>query len=200
MRYIGCPVDKIEFPLPVLTDEMETVTNLLEEYNVKSPYVVLVPGTRGGRKKWPIESWGALAKKLAEDKIFCVVAGTPNEMGMGKAIKNISSTPYTVNLMGKTNLLELVALEKKAALHISGDTGPLHIANAVHTPIIALFGPTLPDRSGPYGNANGYALLAEHPGTKECQMKSLPVEKVYKLVREILQKNEYQGRMDYLDE
>lgn len=190
MRYIGCPVDKIEFPLPVLTDEMETVTKLLEEYNVKSPYVVLVPGTRGGRKKWPIESWGALAKKLAEDKIFCLIAGTPNEMGMGKTIKKISSTPYTVNLMGKTNLLELVALEKKAALHISGDTGPLHIANAVHTPIIALFGPTLPDRSGPYGNANGYALLADHPGTKECRMSSIPVDRVYQLVHEILKKDD----------
>lgn len=63
-----------------------------------------------------------------------------------------------------------------ASLHISSDTGPLHIANAVHTPLIALFGPTLPDRSGPYGNKNSTVLLADNPGTKECRMDTIPVE------------------------
>ena len=109
-------------------------------------------------------------------------------MPMGEAIRKLSPSPYTVNLMEQTNLLELAALEKMAALHISSDTGPLHIANAVHTPIIALFGPTLPDRSGPYGNDNSHVLLAEHPGTKECKMSSIPVEKVYRMIRDVLRK------------
>ena len=189
MRYLGCPVDKIEFPMKNYDHEMETVTALLRSHNVHGGYVVLVPGTRGENKKWPIEYWGELAKKLAGDQITTVIVGTKGEMDMGKAIKQISPSAYTVNLMGETNLLELIALEKKAALHISGDTGPLHIANAVHTPIIALYGPTLPNRSGPYGNDKGYSLIADHPGTKKTQMSTISVEKVYRLALDILKKN-----------
>ena len=54
MRYLGCHADKIEFPLPDLTKEMETVTTLLRTNGVKGSYVLLVPGTRGDHKKWPI--------------------------------------------------------------------------------------------------------------------------------------------------
>lgn len=186
MRYLGCHVDKIEFPMKNCEHEMKTVTALLSSHNVHGSYVVLVPGTRGENKKWPIEYWGELARKLADDQITTVIAGTKSEINMGRKIKEISPSTYTVNLMGETNLLELVALEKKAALHISGDTGPLHIANAVHTPIIALYGPTLPNRSGPYGNDRGYSLIADHPGTKKTQMSTISVEKVYCLALDIL--------------
>lgn len=186
MRYLGCPVDKIEFPLKNLDKETKTIKTLLKNYGVHDSYVVLIPGTRGDYKKWPISYWGELAKKLATQGITTVIAGSKGEMDMGKAIKTISPSDYTVNLMGKTNLLELAALEKNAALHISSDTGPLHIANAVHTPIIALFGPTPPDRNGPYGNTNSHIILADHPQTKECQMSSIPVDKVYQLTLKIL--------------
>ena len=185
MRYLGCPVDKIEFPLRNFDHEMETVSSLLHSHGVHGSYVVLIPGTRGDYKKWPIEYWGELAKKLADDQITTVIAGAKGEMDMGKAIKKISPSPYTVNLMGETNLLELAALEKMAALHISCDTGPLHIANAVHTPIIALFGPTLPDRSGPYGNDNSHVILAENPGTEKCRMNTISIERVYQSIVDI---------------
>lgn len=188
MCYLGCPVDKIEFPLRNFDHEMETVSSLLHSHGVHGSYVVLIPGTRGDYKKWPIEYWGELAKKLADDQITTVIAGTKGEMDMGKAIKKISPSPYTVNLMGETNLLELAALEKMAALHISCDTGPLHIANAVHTPIIALFGPTLPDRSGPYGNDNSHVILAENPGTEKCRMSTISVSQVYQMVKTVLGK------------
>lgn len=112
MRCLDCPADKIEFPLPDLTKEMGTVTTLLQTNGVKGSYVLLVPGTRGDHKKWPIEYWGELARKLAEDKITTVIAGSKGEMPMGEAIRKISPSPYTVNLMGQTNLLELAALEK----------------------------------------------------------------------------------------
>ena len=179
MRYLGCPVSEIEFPLHDFSKEMVSVSKLLEKRGVIGPYVVLVPGTRGETKKWPLSSWGTLAERLSSEKIFNIVAGAKSEQGMGEIIRKYSPSPYTVNLMGETSLLELAALEKMAALHISSDTGPLHIANAVHTPIIALFGPTLPDRSGPYGNPNCHVFLANHPGTKESHMDTIPVVQVY---------------------
>jgi ADP-heptose:LPS heptosyltransferase len=55
------------------------------------------------------------------------------------------------NFSGKTTLMELAALYEKAAFVISTDTGPMHLAAAVGTPVIALFGPTAPWRTGPYG-------------------------------------------------
>lgn len=186
MRYLGCDVPSIEFPLKDFSKEEETIFSLLKKEGVIGRYVVLVPGTRGERKKWPISHWGELAKKLAEQKVYTVIAGAPNEMEMGEAIKALSPSPYTVNLIGKTSLLELAALEKKAALHISCDTGPLHIANAVKTPIIALFGPTLPDRSGPYGNSNSHVILAKDPGSENCRMDTISVEEVYEMAMKML--------------
>lgn len=167
---------------------MDTVSHLLQQEGVDGPYAVLVPGTRGEAKKWPISFWGELASLFSEHHVYNVISGTAGEMDMGKAIKESSPSPYTVNLMGKTSLLELAALEKMASLHISSDTGPLHIANAVHTPLIALFGPTLPDRSGPYGNKNSTVLLADNPGTKECRMDTIPVERVFGKAMEMLGK------------
>ncbi|WP_296953950.1 glycosyltransferase family 9 protein [uncultured Dialister sp.] len=186
MRYLGCPVSEIEFPLHDFSKEIHSVSNLLLEKGVQKPYVVLVPGTRGEVKKWPVQNWGILAAKFSSQKIYNIVAGSKSEIEMGRAIQEYSSSPYTINLMGKTSLLELAALEKMAGLHISSDTGPLHIANAVHTPIIALFGPTLPDRSGPYGNPHCHVFLADHSGTKESHMDTIPVEPVYSKALEML--------------
>lgn len=186
VRYLGWKGDTIEFPLHDYKKEIHEVSDLLKKEGVHSPYVVLVPGTRGESKKWPITYWGELAALFSERHIHQVIAGTAGEMEMGLKIKEYSPSPYTVNLMGKTSLLGLAALERLAALHISSDTGPLHIANAVHTPIIALFGPTLPDRSGPYGNEDSEVLLADHPGTKECRMDTIPVDRVYEKALEML--------------
>ena len=98
---------------------------------------------------------------------------------MADEIRRIAQSKYVVDFIGKTNLLELIALEKMGAVHVSSDTGPLHIANAVGTPIIALFGPTLPYRSGPYGNRYSEVLLAETPGHEVTNMGTISVEAVY---------------------
>lgn len=181
MESLGCDVSHFEFPVHAHEAEKDSVRKKLTEAGVKGKYIVLVPGTRGDFKKWPIEYWGELARRFSEDGLYTVISGAPSETAMGKEIKSLSPSPYTVDFIGKTNLLELAALDEMAALHISCDTGPLHIANAMQTPLIALFGPTLPDRSGPYGNPNADVLLAENPGSMETKMDTIPVEKVYAL-------------------
>lgn len=181
MRYLGCDIHEIEFPIHNYDNELTEVKKRLSFHGIHDKYVLLVPGTRGESKKWPILYWGQLAERLAEKGIFTVISGTADERGLAEEIKRMSPTSYTVDFTGKTNLLELVALEKLAALHISGDTGPLHIANAVHTPIIALFGPTLPDRSGPYGNKNTDVLFPKTPGISSSDMADISVDEVYHL-------------------
>lgn len=180
-EYLGCDVSEIEFPIREHEEEKIRVREMLSQSGVSDRYVVLVPGTRGEYKKWPIAYWGELAARLAEQKIFTVISGAPSEAEMGEEIRKLSPSPYTIDFIGKTNLLELAALDEMASLHISCDTGPLHIANAMKTPIIALFGPTLPDRSGPFGNPNADTLLAEDPGKETTKMDTISVDAVYDL-------------------
>lgn len=179
IRYLGWQGNGIHFPLHDYKNELSVVRKKLSEAGVIGKYVLLVPGTRGENKKWPIKYWGELAKRLAKKGIFCIISGTVGEKPMADEIRRIAQSKYVVDFIGKTNLLELIALEKMAAVHISSDTGPLHIANAVGTPIIALFGPTLPYRSGPYGNRYSEVLLAETPGYEVTNMSTISVEAVY---------------------
>lgn len=188
MAYLGCDTEHFEFPVHDHEEEKRSVRAMLEKEGVTGDYVVIVPGTRGEHKKWPIEAWGALARRLAERKIHTVISGAPSEKEMGEQIKGLSPSPYTVDLIGKTSLLELAALDELAALHISCDTGPLHIANAMQTPLIALFGPTLPGRSGPYGNPKADVLLADDPGKETTDMGTISVDAVFDLVVRKLKK------------
>lgn len=189
MGSLGCDISHYQFPVHDHEEEKNRIQKKLRAAGVKGEYVVLVPGTRGDFKKWPITYWGELARRLSESKIYTIISGTASEKNMGKQIQALSPSSYTINFTGETNLLELAALDEMAALHISCDTGPLHIANAMQTPLIALFGPTLPGRSGPYGNAHADVLLAKDPGTMETKMGTISVESVYALAMKKLQKN-----------
>ncbi len=189
MTALGCDTSHFEFPVHPHEEEKITVKQKLAAAGVSGRYAVIVPGTRGEHKKWPVSCWGALAQKLAEKQIYTVISGAPSEADMGREIRALSSSPYTVDLIGQTSLLELAALDEMAALHISCDTGPLHIANAMQTPLIALFGPTLPDRSGPYGNPRADVLLADDPGKETTDMSTIPVESVFELAMKKLKED-----------
>ena len=97
----------------------------------------------------------------------------------------------TADLTGQTSLRELLALEKHARMHISGDTGPLHIANAYGTSIIGLYGPTRPERSGPFHNPQGDYVTAQQAQNADLKIKknrnitmsTIPVEDVITLYR-----------------
>jgi 3-deoxy-D-manno-octulosonic-acid transferase/heptosyltransferase-1 len=94
---------------------------------------------------------------------------------------------------GETTLRELAALYKEASLLLTTDSGPMHLAAAVGTPVVALFGPTSPERTGPYGAGHVVIRkgLACSPcfrkacDTLEC-MKTIGVEEVFQAVRERL--------------
>lgn len=189
MAALGCDTSRFEFPVHPHEEEKITVKQKLAAAGVSGRYAVIVPGTRGEHKKWPVSCWGALAQKLAEKQIYTVISGAPSEADMGREIRALSPSPYTVDFIGQTSLLELAALDEMAALHISCDTGPLHIANAMQTPLIALFGPTLPDRSGPYGNPRADVLLADDSGKETTDMSTIPVESVFELAMKKLKED-----------
>ncbi len=156
VRYLGCPVDEISFPMPDLQKEWEAVQKKTEA--VKEPYVVLVPGARWDTKIWPAEHFAKLADMILRDGKQVILAGGPEDAPLGAQISKLA--PGATDLTGKTSLRELGALIRHCTVYISADTGPLFIAAAMKKPLIAMYGPTRPDRTGPYGSDNAVVLKA----------------------------------------
>ena len=155
-RYLGCAVKDIRFPMPDLQKEWQAVQEKTEA--VKERYVVLVPGARWETKKWPVEYFSELAAMILRDGKQVVLAGGPEDASLGSQITGLS--PGVTDLTGKTGLRELGALIQHCTAYISGDTGPLFIAAAMKRPLIALYGPTRPDRTGPYGSSEAVIMTA----------------------------------------
>lgn len=155
-RYLGCSVNEILFPMPDLQKEWNSVQEMTEA--VKGPYIVLVPGARWETKKWPAKHFAKLADMILCDGKQVVLAGGPEDVLLGKQIAEM--TFGITDLTGKTSLRELGALIQHCAVYISGDTGPLFIAAAMKRPLIALYGPTRPDRTGPYGSMESTIIKA----------------------------------------
>jgi lipopolysaccharide heptosyltransferase II len=108
-----------------------------------------VSANNGQSKRWPVPYWAMLMDRLIrEEKAYVILTGAPNDLPLiEKITRRMSEQP--LNLAGKTSLTQLAALLKRADLLISGDSGPMHIAGAVQTPLIAIHGPTDPALSGP---------------------------------------------------
>jgi heptosyltransferase-1 len=108
---------------------------------------IVNPGAGWGAKCWPVESYGALAKALAERGMTVVVNHGPEEEPLAQSVRDASGG--TAHPM-KCSVGELIALTRRASLFVGGDTGPMHLAAALGVPVVALFGPTRPERNGPY--------------------------------------------------
>jgi len=114
-------------------------------------YVVLSPGGGWRSKCWPAERYGALAHKLWEAAgVRCVVNAGPGDNDLAAVL--VGSSGGAEPFVYSGDLGELMALLKGAACVVGGDTGPVHLAAALDTPVVALFGPTDPARNGPYSN------------------------------------------------
>ena len=158
-RYLGCVVDEIRFPMPDLQKEWQAVQEKTE--TVKKSYIVLVPGARWDTKIWPAEHFAKLSEKILGDGKQVVLAGGPEDTQLGEEITRLS--PGVTDLTGKTSLRELGALIQHCTAYISGDTGPLFIASAMKRPLVAVYGPTRPDRTGPYGSTGSTVITAPVP-------------------------------------
>jgi lipopolysaccharide heptosyltransferase II len=141
--------------LRVLPAAAAAVTALLAKHGLDAPHgplVALHAGARNGlAKRWPTAAWAALAGLLVtrlDARVLLV--GAPGDGDVAGAI--VRAARCTVaNLTGRTTLSELAALLSRCDLLVSGDSGPLHIACAVGTAVVGLYGPTDPEISGPLG-------------------------------------------------
>ncbi len=112
-------------------------------------YALVNPGAAWPNKRWPPARFGEIASLLsARDRLLPVVLWGPGEEPLGSAV--VEASHGTALLAARTGIGDVLALARGARLMVSGDTGPLHLAAAVGTPVVALFGPTDPARNGPW--------------------------------------------------
>lgn len=147
----GARLSKPRFPLQVHAEDEARVTQELARHNITDFYV-LNPGGGWRSKCWPPERYGELHRKLAEERGWRgIVSFGPGEENLAQELVSAAGTlpPIAIPLA----LGPLMALLRRAKFVVSADTGPLHLAAALGTPSVGLFGPTDPARNGPYGDA-----------------------------------------------
>jgi heptosyltransferase-1 len=123
------------------------VTKMFTRQNIHD-FAIINPGAGWGAKRWPAERYGQVAKALAEHGVRSIVNFGPGEESLAE---NVQTTSEGTALAWRCSLSQLIALTRRARIFIGGDTGPLHLAAALHVPVVAIFGPTDPARNGPYG-------------------------------------------------
>lgn len=167
VKPLGAHSSKREFPLPDNPQDREAVREQLRRLGTKE-FIIINPGGGWKSKRWAPDNYGELAAQLAGHLPFDIlVTGSEQEEGAAREILSRANTPC-VKWFPST-LLQFVALARKARLLIGGDTGPLHLAAAVGTPIVAIFNSSdprnTPERNGPFNPADITLCGPEPTGT-----------------------------------
>jgi heptosyltransferase-1 len=147
LQALGVESGPVELPLaPVAsTPTIEAIAAI----GGPGKYVVLNPGAAWPNKRWPAERFGALAAALRDRRgLRSFVTWGPAERDLADAVCRASNG--AAQPAPPTAIADLAVMMRDAALVISGDTGPLHIAAAMGAPLVGLYGPTWPERNGPW--------------------------------------------------
>jgi lipopolysaccharide heptosyltransferase I len=152
LTMLGVVPQAARFDLPVDAASTAKIRDWTLEQRLSNSYAVLNPGAGWASKRWPVERFAAVAAGL-QDRfgLRSVVTWAPGEE-RNWADQIVSQAGGAAVLAPPTTLVELTALCREAKLFVSGDTGPLHLAAAVDTPCVALFGASDAQRNGPYGH------------------------------------------------
>lgn len=187
-RYAGGLTTGEAAPIPVNSSAAKRVEKMLAAARVdpKAGYFVLVPRARWATKLWDDAKFAELARRLAAKTGYsAIIAGGRSDRAGIEAMRD-QIGGSAVNLAGSTELVELVELMRNARFVVSVDSGPMHVAAGAGAKVIAIFGPTAPWRTGPYGKDNVVlrkGLDCSPCFKKNCSevlcMKQISVEDVY---------------------
>jgi lipopolysaccharide heptosyltransferase II len=157
LTQLGVPVHKNFNWLPERPEISAEVKRRWPQENSKfktqnSKLILFQPGARWDNKRWPAENFAALARLLAEKfpHARLAILGSGEDKPFGEIISR-AAPERCLNLCGEISLPEMVEWVRLCDLMITNDTGPMHAAAALGKPLAALFGPTEPRRTGPYG-------------------------------------------------
>jgi heptosyltransferase-1 len=192
-RYVsavgGDIVAEKEFSIRFSAEEVQGAEALLHQvqYGSDKPLALFVPSARWPTKRWPPESFAALAERVVGKEVAQVgVVGSGGDRVLTERIASLAEC-HVMDFSGRTTLKELAYLMSKADVVVGNDSGPMHLAAAVGSPVVALYGPTSALRTGPYGR-NHTVLTSGLPCSpcfsRKCSssaacMKSISVETVF---------------------
>jgi len=140
------------------------------------PIVGMVPGAvYGTAKRWPPERFAALAERLSEEReAHVLLFGAASEKDVAERIERRAPKAALSNLAGKTRLRDLAALMAACRVLVTNDTGGMHVAAAVGTPVVAIFGSTNPMTTSPVGDEH---VLIRHPvDCSPCLLRHCPID------------------------
>lgn len=181
---LGCDEKNILFPFPLCACEMKNIKDIKRDLK---DYAVIVPGARWDTKIWPAENFGRTASFLP---LKSIVVGSRSDTEIAQRVVQ-SSGGKAISMAGSTSLKELIEVMRNARLVISNDSGPMHIAAGFNVPVFAIFGPTSPVLTGPYGK--GHTIIKSDLECapcfkKQCRdlrcMKGITAEMVYEKIKD----------------
>jgi lipopolysaccharide heptosyltransferase I len=177
------------FPLPQSPPDDAHVERLVASFGGRE-FMVINPGGGWMSKCWAPESYAALIRRLEpEFPGEILLTGSENEEQMIQGIIRQSGSPRARGV--STSIVQFIALVRRAKLFLGGDTGPLHLAAAVKTPIVAIYGPTDPARNGPFSE-NDIVLWNREPTTytrraeRPAYLPGITVESAVEAIRKRL--------------
>ncbi len=187
----GAKISNARFPLTISGYAQSTVNQFLTSLKI-SRYAVLSPGGGWLSKLWPADKFGELALKLWDAHgIRIIVNCGPGEAELAEIV--VANSAAAMPIIVQYGIPETMALLRGAELVVAADSGPLHLANALGTPVVGLYGPTSPDRNGPYGgrdivvrNLDDADTTYKRGNSYSEEMDSITVEQVMEAVEERL--------------
>lgn len=194
LEKLGIPVQEIDFSLPVFDKDRKDITNCLylEGALNQKPLIAINPMAKWHTKLWNLTRFSRIADQCSEWGFQVVFTGSQQDTdGVLEIQKKMKSR--AINLCGKTNLKSLAALYEKCQLLITTDTGPMHIAASLGKSVVAIFGPTAPWRTGPFGNQHAVVRVdlpcspcfKRYCDKHDC-MKQISVDLVLEAVKKML--------------
>jgi heptosyltransferase-1 len=162
-----------EFGLEPAPPALEAAAALLGPRQPGRPLVILHPVAKWESKLWPAGHWARLAGLLHQAGAQLVLSGSAADRAVTQDILARAGLPGGItDLAGRVSLKELAAVLSLASAVVATDTGIMHLAAALGRPVAALFGPTSPGRTGPYGK--GHRVLRLGLGCSPCFLRRCP--------------------------
>jgi heptosyltransferase II len=178
---LGASPEPLAPQLAVTTEEIEAAKRKFGLENISQPIFGLNPGAEyGPAKRWPVDKFIATAKEI-QQRTNCawILFGGKADVSSTAQIESALRTPHSapLNLAGQTSLRELMALLKSCRVLLTNDTGPMHVAAALGTPVVVPFGSTSPELTGPGlpGDARNVLLKSDAP-CSPCFLRECPID------------------------
>ena len=188
VEHLGARVGRWQFPLPHNAEDDHYIDDQLGRLEAQD-FLIINPGGGWRSKRWAPENYALLLRRLDNLGYTCMLTGSRGESDLIRAI--LKSADAKRAFYFPSSVVQFIALARRARLFLGGDTGPMHLAAAVGTPLVAVHGPTDPARNGPFSAAD-IALYNHAPvnhsrrNPNATYIQGIPIERVRAAIEERL--------------